>query len=304
MVDKRIKTIIFNQVIETFDRRKMKNYVMITGATGGLGSAFSAECARRGYNLVLTDLSPEGEVFARRIADRYGVEVHYFACDFTSETARGELINRLKTEGYLFWGLINVAGLDFEGDYLGRSRSQILTVLNVNLVANMDMTHEVLLLRDPEQTFRLINTCSMAGFYPMPFKATYAASKRFLLDFSLALREEISDFGTVTALAPGGMPTTPECMRAIFVQGFWGWATTLDARVVAEQALHAALKGKAICIPGAANQLLHVLSGLVPVGMKVHFVAERWRSTQNNIAQQDFLAGRAQAAMPSPKTAT
>ena len=59
-----------------------------------------------------------------------------------------------------------------------------------------------------KKPFRLINVCSLAGFFPMPYKATYAASKRFLLDFSRALREEIKSFGTVTALCPSGMPTT------------------------------------------------------------------------------------------------
>ncbi|MEA5077051.1 MAG: SDR family NAD(P)-dependent oxidoreductase [Anaerolineaceae bacterium] len=270
----------------------MKNYVMITGATGGLGSAFTAECASRGFDLVLTDLKPEGQEFAKRIAERYGVEVNYYPCDLYSETARTELFAQLRADGRKFWSLINVAGLDFEGEYLGRSRSQILTVLNVNLVANMDMTHEILQMRDENQKFRLINTCSMAAFYPMPFKATYAATKRFLLDFSLAFREEIRNFGTVTALAPGGMPTTPECMRAIFVQGFWGWATTLDPQIVARSAIKAALKGRAVCIPGWANKLVNFLGSLVPVGLKVRFVASRWNSTQSNIAQQDFLAGR------------
>lgn len=281
----------------------MNSFVMITGATGGLGSAFTAECASRGYPLVLTDRRPEGEAFAKRIAERYGVEVRYSPCEFTSETDRGELIDQLKAAGLKFWALINVAGLDFEGDYLGRTRSQVLTVLNVNLVANMDMTHEILLMRDPEKVFRLINTCSMAGFYPMPFKATYAATKRFLLDFSLALREEIKDFGTVTALAPGGMPTTEECMRAIFAQGFWGWATTLDPKIVARTALNAALKGKAICIPGVANRFIRMLGSLVPVSWKIHFVANRWRSSQKNIAQQDFLAGRTPNSLTATKTA-
>ena len=45
----------------------------------------------------------------------------------------------------------------------------------------------------PQSTFRIINVASLAAFLPMPVKATYAASKRFLLDFSLALREEVRE---------------------------------------------------------------------------------------------------------------
>jgi short-subunit dehydrogenase len=263
----------------------MKNYLLITGATGGLGSAFAAASAKRGFNLVLTDLPENGAVFAQRIAQAYGVDVHYFACDLTSDQARTALFEQLTAKGMKFWGLVNVAGLDYEGAYAEISRSQAMRVLKVNLLANMDLTHELLQLRDPEQTFRLINVCSMAGYYPMPFKATYAATKRFLLDFSLALREEIKGFGTVTALCPGGMPTTEACMRAIFAQGFWGWATTVDPQRVAESTLKHAFRGTAVYIPGFANKLLYFISAIVPTSLKIHFVAARWRKAQTEIAE-------------------
>jgi uncharacterized protein len=262
----------------------MKSYFLITGAAGGLGSAFTKVCAKKGFDLILTDLPESGEEYAQQIAEAYGVEVRYYACDLTSDAARSKLFELFSTEGMKFRGLINVAGLDYEGAYAEITRSQAMRVLKVNLLANMDMTHEILQLRDPGQTFRLINVCSMAGYYPMPFKATYAATKRFLLDFSLALREEIKGFGTVTALCPGGMPTTEACMRAIFAQGFWGWATTVDPQRVAESTLYYALRGRAVYIPGAANRLLRWISALVPTAMKVHFVAARWRKAQSEIA--------------------
>ena len=94
----------------------MKSYIMITGATGGLGSAFTATCAKKGFDLVLTDLLKTGAEFAGSIAEAYGVEVRYFPCDLTSDQARSELFE-LSAEGLQFWGLINVAGLDYEGAY-------------------------------------------------------------------------------------------------------------------------------------------------------------------------------------------
>lgn len=200
----------------------MKSFLMITGATGGLGSAFVLEAARRGYDLLLTDRAPEGTSFAGRLAEKFNISVVYQPCDLADDSAREKLLAGFKAEGYRFWGLINVAGLDNEGGFLERNRAQILKILQINILATMDVTHGILPLRDPDQQFRLINVCSMASFYAMPFKATYAASKRFLLDFSRALREEIKPFGSVTALCPSGMPTTVECMRSMFAQGFLG----------------------------------------------------------------------------------
>ena len=266
----------------------MKSYLLITGATGGLGSAFVIACAEKGHDLVLTDFHERGADFAKRIAAAYNVEVHYFGCDLTSDTAREQLYQRLQSAGMKFWGLINVAGLDYEGAYALLQRSQVMRVLRVNLLANMELTHEILGIRDPARTFRLINVSSMAGFYPMPFKATYAATKRFLLDFSLALREEIREFGTVTVLCPGGMPTTEACMRAIFAQGFWGWATTVDPHKVARATLARALRGQAVYIPGFANWLLQAFSACLPTGLKVHFVASRWRKAQDEIAARQW----------------
>jgi len=267
----------------------MNSYVLITGATGGLGSAFAVESAKRGFDIVLTDLRAQGANLAEHLAEKYQVQALYFPCDLTSESARTELFEKFREQNLRFWGLINVAGLDFEGAYLDKSRSQILTILKVNLLANMDISHEVLAMRDESRKFRLINTCSMAGFYPMPFKATYAATKRFLLDFSLALNEEIRSFGSVTALCPGGMPTTEECMRAIFAQGFWGWATTVDPYKVARGTLKRAMRGQRIYIPGWTNKWLQAISTLVPTLSKVKYVAARWTRSQTDLAGHRLL---------------
>ena len=254
----------------------MKSYLMVTGAMGGLGSAFVLEAARAGYNLLITDRPQEGVGFAVKLAEKFNIEVVYRPCDLASEEQRGKFLEVLKEEGYHFWGLINVAGLDHEGAFLEKNRAQILRILQINILATLDITHGILGLRDPERKFRLINVSSLAGFYPMPYKATYAASKRFLLDFSRALREEIKPFGTVTALCPAGMPTTVECMRSIFAQGFWGLATSMDPVVVARRTLQAAMRGRAVVIPGMLNQFIQGLSALVPVGSAVKMVAKRW----------------------------
>ena len=268
----------------------MKSYLMITGATGGLGSAFVLEAARRGYNLLLTDRTPEGESFAGRLAEKFNIEVIYQPCDLADDKARETLLAGLKTDGYKFWGLINVAGLDNEGGFLERNRAQILKILQVNILATMDVTHGILPLRDPDQRFRLINVCSMAGFYPMPFKATYAASKRFLLDFSRALREEIKSFGTVTALCPSGMPTTVECMRSMFAQGFWGLATSMAPEDVARITMKAALHGRFVVIPGWINQFIHAISSLMPQAIAAKYVAKRWAAARAKLEDPLFIA--------------
>lgn len=123
----------------------------------------------------------------------------------------------------------------------------------------------------------LINVASLAAFSPMPVKATYAASKRFLLDFSLALREELRGLGaTVTVLCPAGMPMTPETIEGIEMQGLIGHITTQNIGSVAAGALDAALRGRAVYIPGLFNRILQGLSALIPAQMAASLLGARW----------------------------
>jgi len=88
----------------------MRSYLLISGATGGLGSEFVYDCARRGYDLFLTDQNTEINGFADFISRSFNVSVISKSCDLSSRQYRTEFFNYIKTEGYRFWGLINVAG--------------------------------------------------------------------------------------------------------------------------------------------------------------------------------------------------
>lgn len=268
----------------------MKPCVMISGAAGGLGKAFAVECASRGWHLYLTDLRPDAlEVLSKSLRQTYGVQVRWQACDLTDIAQRAALFDALAAEGVRFAALINVAGGDHEGCFCEQSREHIRNILRLNVEAALEMVHALLPLRDTNGIFRVINVASLAALYPMPYKATYAASKRFLLDFSLALAEELRGQGvTVTAVCPAGMPTTPECITAIEAQGLLGHLTTQNTGAVAAGALDAALRGQAVVVPGRLNRLLQVLGGLVPPALVARLVSRRWsvaRVRQTNAAR-------------------
>jgi uncharacterized protein len=260
----------------------MKSCVMISGATGGLGKAFAVECAGRAYDLYLTDLHAEPlALLASALRRTYGVDVKSHPCDLTNAAQRASLFETLREERVSLWALVNVAGTDHEGLFCEQSREHIRTILRLNIEGTLEMTHALLALRDPAMPFRIINVASLAAFYPMPYKATYAASKRFLLGFSYALREELAGEGvTVTALCPAGLPTTPECLAAISAQGVMGQITTQNIGNVAAGTLDAALRGRAVYIPGAINRLLAALGGMVPPALIAHFVGRRWKAAR------------------------
>jgi uncharacterized protein len=269
-----------------------KSLIMITGACGGLGKAFAVECASRSWDLFLTDLHCEPlEVLANGLSSAYGVSVWTQASDLTDPAASSSLFDQMRADGRQFWGLINVAGVDFEGPFYQQTRQQIRTIIRLNIEGTLEMTHGMMAFRDPCVPFRIINVASLAAFYPMPVKATYAASKRFLMDFSLALRNELREMGaTVTVLCPAGLPTTPDCIQAIDAQGMLGQLTTQNIGAVANQTLNAALKGQAIVIPGGLNRFIQIAGGLLPTALVVKLIGSRWKSAQHKQTVQHPLA--------------
>lgn len=267
----------------------MESYVFITGATGGLGKAFAVECANRGWNLFITDIS---ETSLIRLADglktAYGIKVLYFPCDLTDAGSRARIFEKVSSEGICLDGLINVAGLDFEGSFFDRTKEQIQTLIRLNVEANLEITHELLKLRNKDRTFRIINVASLAAFYAMPVKAMYSASKRFLLNFSLALREELRPMNcTVTVLCPAGMPTNERCIRSINAQGIAGKITTKNVGFVAACTIDASLKGKAVCIPGLMNKFVRLAGSIVPSLWVTQIIGARWKTAH----MKSFHAG-------------
>jgi len=260
------------------------SFAFITGATGGLGKAFSVECASRGWDLFLTDLSEASlSNLAVGLTNAYGVNVVWFAADLTDNSSRSKLYDYIKINGYNFWLLINVAGLDYEGAFADRQPDQIRTLLRLNIEANLETTYALLPLRDRTKPFRIINVASLAAFYPMPLKAMYASSKRFILQFSLALREELRSAGvTVTTLCPAGLPTTAACIRSIQAQGLAGKITTKNVGFVAAKTVDHALKGHAVYIPGIVNHILKICGSMVPPTIIARLIGNRWKSVSTS----------------------
>jgi short-subunit dehydrogenase len=251
---------------------------MITGAAGGLGKSFCVACARRGYALFLTDVSAQRlEALSAGLRNAYGAETRTAVCDLTDATSRDALYGTVARSGIRFSGLINVAGLDVEGQFASLGLGDIRTMMQLNMCAAAENMRCVLPYRREGSRFTIINVASQAAFQPMPYKALYAAGKRFLLQLSLAIREELRGCGvTVTALCPSGMPTTPESTAGIAAQGLWGSLTARDSGHVAETALRRALKGRALVVPGAPNRLIWALSSLLPQTWSARYVRRRW----------------------------
>lgn len=260
--------------------------VLITGAAGGLGRAFALDCAARGYDLLLTDIDAAGlERVSRGIRRQYDVRVCAMPCDITDDKEVDGFIADAKEKGIRIDMLLNVAGLDYEGGFTKRSFEDIDRILRVNIEATLRVTYKAMELRRKTGRFHIVFVSSLASMFPIPLKATYAASKRFLLDFSIALGQELKDRNVaVLALCPGGLPTREDCIRAIEAQGFWGIATTNALEKVAHRTINRVLCGGKVYVPGALNRLFSAAGKMVPPCAVAKLLYGRW-----NRAQKEWL---------------
>jgi uncharacterized protein len=257
--------------------------VMITGASGGLGRAFSAECASRGYNLFLTDINEAGLMYLQSGLERqYNVCVTVKACDLTKDESVDEMLNLIDAYGIRFDMLLNIAGIDFEGGFMERERKSVVQIVSLNVGATLRITHAILSRRREGKAFSIVFVSSLASMYPMPLKATYAASKRFLLDFALALRQEMKSQNVNTlSLCPGGLATTKEAIEGIAAQGFWGDVTTNKLEGVTHKTIEMVQSGKSIYIPGALNRVLSFCGKLIPRPLIANIIYRRWNNAQD-----------------------
>lgn len=182
---------------------------LITGASSGIGECFARRLAERGHNLILVARSEEKlRSLAKELADAHGITAHFVALDLTVFEADRLLFEETEQNGVEVDWLINNAGFGSMGDFASLELGRELEMIRLNVLALVALTHRYLRGMRERRRGTIINVSSAAGFQPIPFMATYAASKAFVTSFSEAVAEENRPYGVqVLALCPGSTET-------------------------------------------------------------------------------------------------
>lgn len=255
----------------------MKKYTLITGAAGGLGRGFTLECVKREHNLLLTDVSEDRLNDLRDYINLSGdeTEVQIYPCDLTDIKQRKGLFEYIESNNLHINMALNIAGLDYEGLIESLSSENVATMCRLNLESTYDINRYIM-TNCTDEKYYIINTASLGGFYPMPYKALYAASKSAIIQFSLALREEAMGKGNILALCPAGLRTTPELCKKIDSQGFMGKITTIDIDKVAKKTMNRMYKNQPIFVPGYINRVMLFISSIIPRTIRAKIIHKRW----------------------------
>ena len=181
--------------------------VMITGATGGLGSAFTQRFHQAGCQLILTSRSQER--LDTLIDDLDKTKIHTAVLDVRDTAALTKIFETLPQEFRALDVLINNAGisLGLEPAY-ETNLSDWETMIDTNTKALVTCTHLALPHMVKRNHGHIINIGSSAGTYPYPGGNVYCATKAFVKQFSLALRADLLGKNIrVTNIEPGQVHT-------------------------------------------------------------------------------------------------
>jgi len=183
---------------------------LITGATAGLGSEFAKQLAPVATRLILVGRREErlGELSASLKKSFPSLCLDTNKADLSLSSERLNLSSWIIREQIPVNLLINNAGLGDLGTFDTAEWERIAPMLEVNVTALTHLTHLLLPMLRAQSPSGILNVSSVAGFYPLPEMAVYAATKAYVTSFSEALRMELAPEGIhVTALCPGPVPT-------------------------------------------------------------------------------------------------
>ncbi|MET9516038.1 SDR family oxidoreductase [Streptomyces sp. NPDC002994] len=233
---------------------------LITGASSGLGAEFAAQLAARGMDLVLVARSEDRlHALAERLGKEHGVRAHVLVQDLAEPDAARRVGAALTERGLTVDLLVNNAGFGTCGRFEEISGARDHDQLMVNVVALVDLTHELLPGMLARGSGGVLNVASTAAFQPSPYFAVYSATKTFVLNFSLALRQEYRRRGIrVTTLCPGPVETAFFDAIGTRKAAVTGNFTTPEP--VVRAALAALDRNRAYVTPGLGNAVAAHLS--------------------------------------------
>ncbi len=272
--------------------RTGQGYALITGASRGIGKAIAEECASRGYDLALVSLSDELlHDLATELASKHKVNVKVLETNLATPEAAFTVIDWVKREGMQVSMLVNNAGLGSVGPFAASDQRKHLAILNLNMHTPYLLMRLLMPMLQAQKQAYVINISSQAAYFPIPYKATYSASKAFLMYLSLGVEHEMRGSNVhVCVVCPSGVMTSPEIRERIRTGGLLAKLVSLEPELVASIAIRKALKKKRFILPGTLNQISYLSTKILPEWLRMAFISRKMRKMTFDAPDPEHIA--------------
>lgn len=248
----------------------MRQTVLITGASSGIGKALAQHFAGEGYNIVAV-AHPDAklDVTCAQLRAMHAVEVTVIAMDLSRSTSARAIYDSLRDRGITVDVLVNDAGVGQGGTFMNSPIDQDIDIIRLNIEALTRMTKLFLYDMLQRGSGRILNVGSIAGFQPGPLLAVYHATNAYVNSFSEALAEELKDTNvTVTLLCPGPTDTDFFARADLEDSRVFESGMLMEPEEVAEIAFDALMNGERVVIPGMSNKVMTFTRRLMPLAMQ------------------------------------
>ncbi len=239
---------------------------LVTGASAGLGEVFARRLGARGHDLVLVARRADRlEALAAGIRQAHGGQALVLAVDLQRPDGPAEVAKRVAETSLPVDVLVNNAGYGNYGLFAECAIEREIGQIDLNVRSLVALTRLFLPAMLQRRRGTVINLGSVASFVPLPYLATYAATKAFVLSFTEALSAELDDTGVHAMIVCPG-PTSTEFQEASGL----GQGDAHTVRMTAEEVVDLALrdwdKRRRVSVTGFKNKLQTTLSGWFPRG--------------------------------------
>ena len=183
-----------------------KQLALITGASSGIGAAFSKALAQRQYDLILIARRLDRlRELATRLHDEFGVATEIMQADLSQADDLQQVVGRIDSLDALDL-LVNNAGFGTTGYFYQTDISSQSQMHRVHVLATMTLTHAALKGMVARRSGGIINVSSVAGSFPSPRNVSYNSTKAWMNNFTESIYLELRALGIpvrVQALCPG-----------------------------------------------------------------------------------------------------
>lgn len=243
----------------------MKTYILITGASAGIGYEMAQQLAEKKHNLILVARSVYKLMqMQAELSIAHDIDVQYIEKDLSNPAAAIELFNEVKEQKLVVTHLVNNAGFGGYGNFLETSLENELNMINLNVSSLVVLTKLFGQKMARRKSGRIMNVASILSFIPFPYYSVYSATKTFVLSFTETIAAELEGSGVVvTALCPGTVETefhTPEMRKT----NAMNTNKPVSAKVVAEAGVQLLLHGKGRKVVGFNNWIISNLPRITP----------------------------------------
>lgn len=243
-------------------------WVLITGASAGIGEALAGKFAAGGFDLVLAARSKDKLAkLATKLSGKHGIAAEVAQIDLAKPGAPRDLFNELAERGIDIDVLVNNAGVLEMGAFKTQAPETLGDMIRLNTVALTELAALFVPPMAKRKSGRVLNVASVASFQPVPSLAVYAGTKAFVLSLTESLAEELkSDGVTVTALCPGITETNmfgtikSSNERTEKIPSF----LVGDVQEVAQEGYDACIKGDVVRVPGLAYAMTTSIGRAAP----------------------------------------